>query len=383
MYAKKSKILAGALLAGSLGASAVAQAETSVTLYGLIDAGLVYQRGKVGRTDGARPEYGGDYQSRLSTGANQQSGSRWGLRGSEDLGDGLRAIFVLESGFSPTTGRSGQRDRLFGRQATLGLAHDAYGRIDLGRQKNVASNFLKGIDPFELDFLQATAGTAFSAANSVRYDNSVLYHTPVWGGFQAAVGYSFEFDEDRTVPGAFENDEKNRAVTAGLRYASGPLEVALTYDQQFRHPSAPQPKQAILGAAYDLEVLKISAAYGYTKDGLLSGQDIDLVAGRNNPNTPARGTGTTNQDFTWKGLTVHSYLVGLSAPVGASGKVLGSYQRADPNKNLSATDVYSLGYLHDLSKRTNLYAFASYANRAAFVYGNKMTTVGVGLRHRF
>lgn len=377
MDARKYSLLAAALMAGGIGA---ANAETSVTLYGLVDAGLVYQRGKVGTSDSARPEYGRSYHSRVGFGANQQSGSRWGLRGVEDLGDGLRAVFVLESGFSVSDGNSDNGGRLFGRQATIGLEHDEFGRVDLGRQQNVASEFLAGVDPFDLDFLQANLGTTFSAANTVRYDNSVLYHTPVWGGFQAAAGYSFNFDSHQTDD--FRRKRNSRAVTAGLRYASGPLEAVLTYDQQFLYPKQPQPKQAIVGLAYDMEVVKISAAYGWTKDGVLSGQGIELVGGGGNTNTPANGLGGTNGAFTWKGLRINSYMLGLSAPIG-SGKVLASYQRADPNKGLDATDVYSLGYVHDLSKRTNLYAFASYANRAAFVDGNKMTTVGVGVRHRF
>jgi predicted porin len=76
-------------------------------------------------------------------------------------------------------------------------------------------------------------------------------------------------------------------------------------------------------------------------------------------------------------------MVGVSAPIGGASNVFASWQRADPNKNLYAMDVYSLGYTYDLSKRTNLYALASYADGAAFIKGDKMSTVGVGIRHRF
>src|SRR5690606_41569682 len=105
-------LLAGAILAGIGG---TAYAETSVTLYGLIDVGITYQRGKVGTDDVNRPQYGGDYQSRIGMTDGIQSGSRWGLRGTEDLGDGLSAVFVLESGFGARNGESKQGDRLFGR----------------------------------------------------------------------------------------------------------------------------------------------------------------------------------------------------------------------------------------------------------------------------
>ncbi|CAM3892757.1 porin [Bordetella tumulicola] len=372
-------LLAGAILAG-IGGTAVA--ETSVTLYGLIDVGLTYQRGKVGTDDANRPLYQGNYQSRIGMTNGIQSGSRWGLRGTEDLGDGLQAVFVLESGFGASNGNSSQGDRLFGRQATIGLQSESWGRLDLGRQTNIASKYFSSIDPFSLSYLNSTMGSAFSAANTVRYDNMVMYQTPSWGGFQAGIGYSFNVDDvDR--PGEFETGDNSRAVTAGVRYNNGPLNVALTYDQQFLYPSQPQPKQFILGAAYDFEVLKLSLAYGRTQDGVFLGQDFDLMGGLVNPNTPAKGQGGTNDAFTWDGLKINSYLVGVSAPIGGASNVFASWQRADPNKDLEAMDIYSVGYTYDLSKRTNLYSVASYADAAAFVDGNKMLTVGVGLRHRF
>src|SRR5690606_26557771 len=108
-----------------------------------------------------------------------QNGSRWGLRGSEDLGDGLRAVFTLESGFNPNDGQQAQggsltgQTRLFGRQATIGLASNAWGQLDFGRQTNIASKYFGSIDPFGAGFGQANIGTAFSSANTTRYDNMV------------------------------------------------------------------------------------------------------------------------------------------------------------------------------------------------------------------
>src|SRR5690606_35266522 len=124
-----------------------------------------------------------------------QNGSRWGLRGTEDLGDGLQAVFQLESGFNSGNGNSAQGGRLFGRQATVGLQSESWGRLDLGRQTNIASKYFGSIDPFSLSYLNSTMGSAFSAANTVRYDNMVMYQTPSWGGFQAGIGYSFNGDD--------------------------------------------------------------------------------------------------------------------------------------------------------------------------------------------
>ena len=372
----RKTLLVGALLAGFTGS---ALAETSVTLYGLLDTGLIYQRAKVGRTDDARGANGGDYQSRFGLQSGQQSGSRWGMRGVEDLGNGMSANFVLESGFSVNSGRHEQDSRLFGRRATVGL-NSAAGSLDFGRQTNVASRYFETIDPFALDFYQANMGTTFGAANTVRYDNSVVYETPIYAGFQFAAGYSFAFDESDDQVVGFRTKENNRAATTGVRYTDGPLQVALTYDQQFRKPNQPQPKQAIVGAAYDFEVAKISAAYGWGRDGALSGAGLPLADGREDNRN---GLGGTNGDFTWNGLKVNSYMVGVSAPIGATTALFGSWQRAKPNEGLTPTNVYSVGSTYELSKRTNLYAYGSYAQNYAFIDGNRATTVGLGVRHQF
>jgi len=373
-------LLAGAILA-CVGGTAVA--ETQVTLYGLVDLGVSYQRGKVGTDALNRAQYDGDYHSRLGMKSGVQSGSRWGLRGTEDLGDGLQAVFVLESGFNANNGNRAQGNRLFGRQATVGLKSETMGQFDLGRQTNIASKYFNAIDPFSLGYLNSTMGSAFSAANTVRYDNMVMYQTPTVGGFQAGVGYSFNV-ADVNRPGGFKTGDNSRAVTTGLRYSNGPLDAALTYDQQFLNPDQPSPKQVILGGAYDFEVVKLALAYGWGRDGVMSGQeDFGFFEGRSNTNTPARGMGTTENAFSWKGLQINSYLVGLTAPIGGASKIFGSWQRAAPNKGLEDMDIFSVGYTYDLSKRTNLYSVASYVNGAAFVEGNRMLSVSTGIRHRF
>src|SRR3546814_6924627 len=132
----KKTLLAAALLAGFAG---VAQAETSVTLYGIIDTGIGYNK-----ISGAGDLNG----SRVGMINGVQNGSRWGLRGTEDLGDGLQAVFQLESGFDSGNGKSAQGGRLFGRQATIGLQSDSWGRLDFGRQTNIASKYFGSIHPF-------------------------------------------------------------------------------------------------------------------------------------------------------------------------------------------------------------------------------------------
>ena len=76
-------------------------------------------------------------------------------------------------------------------------------------------------------------------------------------------------------------------------------------------------------------------------------------------------------------------MVGASAPLGATTSLFGSWQRAKPNQGLTPTNIYSLGTTHTLSKRTNVYAYGSYAQNHAFIDGNRASTVGVGVRHLF
>ncbi|VFR56518.1 outer membrane porin [plant metagenome] len=374
----KKTLLAAAVLAGFAGA---AQAETSVTLYGIVDVGVGYQQIKGGGIDKA---------SRVGLIDGVQSGSRWGLRGSEDLGDGLRAIFTLESGFNSRRGTSGQGSRLFGRQATLGLASDNWGTITIGRQTNVSSDFFGPIDPFAASYGQSHIGSSFGQTATLRYDNAVKYLTPSFGGFQVGALYSFDINEGAATE--FQTNRKDRAINAGVRYVNGPLNVAASYDRINGNSALTRDSDRInswlVGGTYDFEVVKLALAYGQSKDGWIGSASPGLQDG----NTLGL-TGFNGNVFN-DGLKVKSYLVGLSAPVGP-GSLFGSWQRADPNEALAVAatpagadagatqNVYSLGYTYDLSKRTNVYAYGSYAKNYAFLDDVKSTAVGLGLRHRF
>jgi predicted porin len=384
----KKTLLAAALLAGFAG---VAQAETSVTLYGIIDTGIGYQniRG-----------HGIDDQSKFGMLNGVQNGSRWGLRGSEDLGDGLRAVFTLESGFGSNDGDSAQGGRLFGRQATIGLASNSWGQLDFGRQTNIASKFFGSIDPFAAGFGTAALGTSFSQLSTFRQDNLVLYQTPVFGGFQLGVGYSFNIDDHSTQTG-FNTNNNQRGITTGLRYVNGPINVAAAYDQLNRNSaqadaatdgSGDRIRAWVIGGAYDFEVVKLSAAYGQTRGGWMNSVSLDTLWGGNgDPDLGGRAlpSNTYSDDF-----KTQQWMLGFSAPIGGATSVFGSWQRAnvkDSSLYLSGNfegedsnqNIYSLGVTYDLSKRTNLYALGSYAQNYGFVDGLKSTLVGVGIRHRF
>lgn len=401
----KKTLLAAALTVGFFG---VAQAETSVTLYGILDGGIGYNKVSGSSSYTGAPNTGID-SKKVGMISGVQSGSRWGLKGSEDLGNGLRGVFVLESGFDLNTGNSAQGGRLFGRQATLGLAGDSWGQLDFGRQTNIASKYFGSIDPFGAGFQFAAAGSAFTAANTARYDNMVMYQSPSFSGFQFGVGYSFNvngsqsYDKD-VAPYYNSKDANKKAITTGLRYANGPVNVALTYDQVKSgsvrdvtygaiNPAtglaAPAYSGGVsdnvtikswnLGGSYDFEVVKLALAFGQTRNGLFEAASFGDIKGSDNAYKGQRG------------LKVNSYLVGATAPIG-NGKLMASWTMADPRSAPDAAvngeefdkqQTYSLGYTYSLSKRTNVYAIGSYSKHVNFLPDAKATLVGVGVRHQF
>lgn len=345
----KKTLLAAALLAGFAGA---AHAQSSVTLYGIVDVGVGGNKVETAA---------GKDDTRYGLMSGVQSGSRWGLRGSEDLGNGLRANFQLESGFDVANGRSLQGDRLFGRQAWGGLS-GAWGEVRAGRQVTVAADYFAFTDPFGTGFQQAGAGSTFSSNNTNRTDNTLAYFSPRFSGFQAGVGYSFN-----QSGGVASNDEQNNLVSVGLKYANGPLGLALTYDRALLGDDTAwntatdghDPYNVQLGGTWDFNVVKAYAAASYTKHGY-----------------------ATDASNTFEGENIKSYLVGLSAPIG-NGSLFGSWQRADFSDADNKRDIYSIGYTYNMSKRTNLYAYYSYADEAFFDDQYESSAYAVGIRHRF
>ncbi|MFT0850625.1 porin [Achromobacter sp. F4_2707] len=413
----KKTLLAAAL---ALGFTGVAQAETSVTLYGLIDAGFGWHqsKGEVRNTTTGATQTVKSTRTGLHDGTqNGQSGSRFGLRGTEDLGNGLRAEFTLEQGFNIGSGGFQQHgtgmDRQFSRQAWIGLASDSWGSLRFGRQHNVGTDFLLGmIDPFGGGFGLANGGQAFAAINTNRMDNTVKYVTPNFSGFQFGVAYSFNTNGGQSATHEELRNPNVRAFSTGLRYANGPLGVALSYDQK-QNSRASEPttvlgvpvprqnnagesvtvKQWVLGASYDFEVVKLSGAFGQLRDGAYASAGLGPDSSLNYLDSTGNWAATGNRigEFD-KGFKANSYLVGLSAPLGA-GNLMVSWgmidPRSDPDRftggeaSLEKQHTYALGYTYDLSKRTNVYAYGAYQKNAGLVDDAKKSTVAVGLRHRF
>ncbi|AJP58865.1 porin [Pandoraea vervacti] len=213
------------LALGVLGAFAgAAHAQSSVTLYGIIDAGLQY----VSKTGGNLAGTGNTSKNFQFANGNLQ-GSRWGLKGAEDLGGGLKAIFVLENGFNLGSGTLGQNGRMFGRQAYVGLSSATAGTLTIGRQYDSVVDFVgpyasgsqwstfAGAHPFDNDNLN----------NSFRVNNSVKYTTVNYNGFSAGGMYGFSNSANNGSTGSgFAN---NRAYSFGLGYANGPVSFGAGY----------------------------------------------------------------------------------------------------------------------------------------------------------
>lgn len=357
----KKTLLATALLAGFAGA---AYAQSSVTLYGVVDVGI-----------GGSKIHDQDRTFGMESGV--QSGSRWGLRGSEDLGGGLRANFKLESGFDTNTGRSGQSGRMFGREAWAGLSGN-FGEVRLGRQEAAQYQALGFISPFGTSFGQAGIHNAFNGVSTNRADNTIAYFSPNFGGLQAIVGYSFNYDG-----GAAANDDSNQLWSVGLKYANGPFAVGLGYEGTklgnntawHTAQDGKNPHNYTLGGTWDFNVVKLHAGFSQMKHGFTNPSSAD---------TAAEVLETGRVAYFPRG-DVNAYQVGLSAPLG-SGQLLGSWQMTDPDINGLANEkqnTYSLGYTYDLSKRTNLYAYYSYADGAWFDDNWDAHAYAVGIRHRF
>lgn len=392
----KKTLLTAALVAGFASA---AHAETSVTLYGLVDGGVGYNTQKTTWSgdfgDGSFKTRGFNFKNGV------KNGNRWGLKGTEDLGNGTSAIFQLESGFDLGNGRSAQDGRLFGRKAIIGLTGESWGTLTLGRQYNAADDFIAPIDPFGTGWGQAAANSAFGGVLSARMDNVVKYVTPNFSGFQAGLGWTGSNTKDtyRNDVYGVDYDEKNSSngVTFGLGYNNGPIQAGFSYDylrtkNKFNGITVTDDKVKAwnLGFAYDFDVVKLHLMYGQQNDGTVSGfglaEDIALPTGF--PSLAALIDGD--------GFRQKSWLLGLSAPVTEAGKVYFSYT-GNNIKNNDAFDgkitsnIFSLGYLHSLSKRTSVYAVASYGqsklkvNETVFDGQAKLksTEVVLGLQHRF
>lgn len=352
--------------------SAPVFAQSNVTVYGVADAGIAY---------GDHGE--GEFQGVLS---GVLSGSRIGFKGSEDLGNGLKAVFQLEQGFDIGTGAASPDvagDSVFSRQAWVGLS-GAWGTVGLGRQyapgyfANYDAVLGANISPQSL--LSAQTGATITPNSGARWDNSVTY-TGSFSGLTARAIYSAQAETNEFDPvtgqelmGAADDD----AMGLGLDYSNGPLKVGAVYhflkDAEGVTGSDDQ-QEWLLGASYDFGVLTLAGSYQQTQ----------------------------NTDFV-DGLDVDIYQLGVIVPVGAAGNVHVAYGEADVDGAGfdGKTKAYTIAYTHALSKRTTAYVgymgtdnddgmdislvpagYKSVNGIGQYEDGEKSNLVAVGLRHTF
>src|SRR5512137_357767 len=227
----KKSVIALALMGAFSGA---ALAQSNVTMYGILDVNYMWQQQPTNTGTTAAPRI--EQKSVSAINGGHQSGNRWGVRGSEALGNGMNAIFDLEAGFNIDTGTSGQAPvgsttgRLFGRQAYAGLQGN-WGAVVAGRLAAFSSgtgdfDMIGRVDPFSTGFGLANAGNTFSSMNSLRVDNTIAYVSPTFAGFKAGVGYTTRVDGAETAP----SGTNTKATLFGANWASGPFFAAVTYD---------------------------------------------------------------------------------------------------------------------------------------------------------
>jgi predicted porin len=198
------------IMTALMGGSGLAHAQSSVTLYGIINEAITYSSNQGGH-------------SAVQLTGNGEYGSRWGLRGAEDLGGGTKAIFTLENGFNPVNGALGQNNRMFGRQAYMGFSTSNYGTLTFGRQYDAIVGTLQ-----TMTSNGAWGGVMFShpydndnTDNYLRVNNSIKYVSPNLNGFTGTAMYGFS-----NAPGAFAN---NRMWSVGGIYSQGAFSVAAAY----------------------------------------------------------------------------------------------------------------------------------------------------------
>lgn len=318
-------------------ATSGAFAQSNVTIYGSVDAGYTY------RWD-AENHSGGTPSSRSSMDTGNSAGNRLGFKGVEDLGNGLKAVFVLEQGFNLDTGTLGQGGRMFGRQAYVGLTGN-FGTAIGGRLYTPHYSFVSSIDPFAAGTVGMYrnvwgAGTGANALlDPVRVDNAVAYISPKFSGFDVTLAYSNASSTNDAITTEDPSDNaKNNTVYAALaKYAAGPVVVGLNVHRiaagsTIANTTLKSLDNFTLGGTFDAKVVKIHALAAY------SFWDTSASQGD---------------------ATLSNYLIGASVPLGkATLKASIAYSDANGDRNNALkgqATQYAFGADYALSKRTNLY----------------------------
>lgn len=399
------KTLAAVAVLGAFAGSALA---ADVQLYGIVDTGFQYLNADsdVGTSDSV---------NKFSMESGMQSGSRFGIKGTEDLGNGLTVGFILENQFSSDTGALKNEDSFFHREASLFL-EGGFGKVAFGRMGSING----GVSSWGKYGVISAFGTAWGnysaqagnwAVGAGMWDNMVAYETPSFAGFKVFAQYGmgntvsdtwFEDGKvDHEVSWGTENESSSdRYYAIGASYANGPLNLYFAVDSinyssvsliddstgpDTHFTDTDDSLTVTFGGNYDFEVVKLFAGAQYFDEIKLSKLN------------GAINYGDANQGFASK---VKGWSLGVSGSIPvAGGNVLvgAAYVDAEAADSIDNGDemtrwIVSAGYDYPLSKRTNVYGVLTY-NQDSIEYGTRAEAledndpyvfgVMVGLRHKF
>ena len=394
------KTLAAVAVLGAFAGSALA---ADVQLYGIVDTGLQYVHGD---TDSTAPN--SDFDS-FSMESGMASGSRWGIKGTEDLGNGLTVGFILENGIKSDTGVDD--DVMFNRESSLfvqgGFGKVAFGRI--GSFNGGGSSWAKyGVmSVFGTSWGDYSAQAGTWAMGAGMWNNMIAYETPSFAGFKVFAQYGMGNQVKEGTPEKLVGEENesssDRYYAIGASYDNGPLSLYFAVDSinyaSYSATGATSVDQdgddsltVTFGGNYDFEVVKLYAGAQYFDEIRLSKmkgiiQDLDDA----DFNSGA-GVGFADRMKGWSiGVSAGIPAAGGTVMVGAAyldAEAADSVDAANKNDELSRW-IVSAGYDYPFSKRTDVYGVVTYNQDSLKYTGNYadqdpyMFGVMVGLRHRF
>ena len=397
------KTLAAVAVLGAFAGSALA---ADVQLYGIVDTGFQYLH-----TDADASRAGYDATDAFSMESGMQSGSRFGFKGTEDLGNGLTVGFILEDGIKSDTGVDD--DVMFNRESSL-FIEGSFGKFAMGRLGSInggVSSWGKYgmISAFGTSWGNYSAQAGNWAVGGGMWDNMIAYETPSFAGFKVFAQYGMGDNNN-------ENESSSdRYYAIGATYANGPLNLYFAIDSiNYQTADAngalanasdiDDSLTVTLGGNYDFEVVKIFAGAQYFDEVKLSNMKGAVNAvGVEWLNNATLGNWDEDDDTadTYKGSfasKMKGWSLGVSGniPVAGGNVLVGAaYLDAEAADSVDNGDemtrwIVSAGYDYPLSKRTDVYGVVTYT-QDSLEYGDKVTKdqdptvfgVMIGLRHKF
>jgi len=345
-----------ALIGSAVAAPAFAQ--SSVTLYGIVDAGLVYNSNKAGQS-----LYG--FQSGAAY------GDRWGLKGSEDLGSGTTAFFDLENGFNIGTGAFGASNTEFNRQAFVGIGNTQYGSLSFGRQYEAITDLLESYSPDFSGGGGVYAGDLSNFDNSIRINNSVKYKTITWNGFTAEALYGFG--------GVAGSMSSGSTYSLGLNYVAGPIALGAAY----LHMNNTTNSLTWNGSATDNTGSSVLSGYSSAKsystaNAVAAYTFNNLTVGLNYAHTTFMPSAVSvfkqEMNFNSAGLGAH-YIVTPAISVNANANwVVGTTPVGAASERAQYGTINASAF-YNLSKRTAFYLYAGYNHAKGDTYSSTGTVI--------